>query len=138
MSEENKTIVRRLIEEVWNGRDLTVVDELCSVTFTMHDPSAPDLAKGPDAAKAYITAMVAAFPDLHMTIHDLLAEGDRVSLRWSAEGTHEGELNGVAPTSHRVSVHGQAIYRIADGMIEEDWIVVDTLGMLQQLGAIPS
>jgi len=137
MSEENKNLVRRLMEEAWNGRNFAVIDELCSASFTMYDPSAPKLANGPEAAKAYIGSLVAAFPDIHIRVHDLFGEGDRVSLRWSAEGTHQGELNGVPPTNRRVSVSGQAIYRIANGKIEEDWIIVDTFGMLQQLGVIP-
>jgi steroid delta-isomerase-like uncharacterized protein len=137
MSEENKDIVRRLIAEGWNGRNSAVIDELCSANFTMHDPSAPNLANGPEAAKAYIGALVAAFPDLHMQVHDLFGEADRVSLRWSAEGTHRGEFNGIPPTHKRVCVSGQAIYRLANGKIEEDWIIVDTYGMLQQLGVIP-
>ncbi len=136
MSEENKNLVRRLMAEAWNARHFSVIDELCSASFTMHDPSTPNLSKGPEAAKAYIGALVAAFPDIHLMVHDIFGEGDRVSLRWSAEGTHQGELNGVPPTNRRVSVSGQAIYRIADGKIEEDWIVVDTFGMLQQLGVI--
>ncbi len=138
MSEANKYLVRRLMEEAWNGQNLDVIDELCSTSFTMVDPSAPHLAAGPEAAKAYIAAMIAAFPDLQIRIQDLFGEGDRVSLRWSAEGTHRGELNGMAPTHRRVRVSGQAIYRMADGKIEEDWTIVDTYGMLQQLGALPS
>ncbi len=137
MSEANKHLVRRLMEEAWNGRNLDVIDELCSASFIMVDPSAPHLAPGPGAAKAYIASMITAFPDLQITIQDLFAEADRVSLRWCAEGTHQGELNGMAPTQRRVCVSGQAIYRIADGMIEEDWIIVDTYGMLQQLGVLP-
>jgi steroid delta-isomerase-like uncharacterized protein len=137
MSEANKHLVRRLITEGWNGRNFAVIDELCSADFTMHDPSAPHLANGPEAAKAYIGALVSAFPDLHMQIHDLFAEADRVSLRWSAEGTHQGDFNGIPPTNRRICVSGQAIYRIANGRIEEDWIIVDTYGMLQQLGVIP-
>lgn len=138
MSEENKDIVRRLIAEGWNGRNFDVIDELCLVNFTMNDPSSPHLANGPESAKAYIGALAAAFPDLHMQVHDLFGEADRVSLRWSAEGTHQGEFNGIAPTNRRICVSGQAIYRIANGKIEEDWIIVDTYGMLQQLGVIPS
>lgn len=137
MSEANKAMVRRLMEEGWNGRNLDVIDELCSASFTMVDPSAPHLPAGPEAAKAYIASLIAAFPDLRITIHDLFGEADRVSLRWSAEGTHQGDFNGLAPTDRRVCVSGQAIYRIADGRIQDDWIIVDTYGLLQQLGALP-
>ena len=137
MSEANKNLVRRLMEEAWNSRNLEVIDELCSASFTKVDPSASQLAAGPEAAKAYIAAMIAAFPDLQITIQDLFGEGDRVSLRWSAEGQHQGELNGMALTQRRVCVSGQAIYRMADGQIKDDWIIVDTYGMLQQLGVLP-
>ncbi len=137
MSEENKDIVRRLMTEVWNERNFAAIDELCSENFKIYDPSVPNLPTGPDAAKAYIGAFVAAFPDMKIQIHDLFGEGDRVSLRWSAEGTHQGELNGIPATNKRVSVSGQAIYRLAGGKIQEDWIVGDTFGLLQQLGVVP-
>jgi steroid delta-isomerase-like uncharacterized protein len=138
MSEQNKNIVRELMTEVWNNRNFGAIDELCSETFTIHDPSAPELPKGPEAAKAYIGAFVAAFPDIKIAVHDLFGEGDRVALRWSAEGTHQGELNGIPPTNKQVTISGHAIYRLADGKIEEDWITADSLGLLQQLGVIPA
>ncbi|MBI4693693.1 MAG: ester cyclase [Gammaproteobacteria bacterium] len=137
MSRENEELVRRLMTEVWNERKFDAIDELCSETFVIHDPSAPLLPTGPDAAKLYIGAFIAAFPDAKVEIHDLFAAGDRVALRWSAAGTHRGELNGIPPTHRHVSFTGLAIYRLANGRIEEDWVSADMLGLLQQLGALP-
>lgn len=137
MSAENKAIIRRLMDEVWNQRKLNVLDEICAPNFIIYDPSVPDLSRGPAGAKQYIGLFCAAFPDIQITVDDLFAEGDKVALRWSARGTHTGELMGIAPTGRPVAVTGHAIYRIAKGQIEEDWITGDTLGVLQQLGVIP-
>ena len=79
-----------------------------------------------------------AFPDVHMEIEDQIAEGDRVATRWVASGTHEGDLMGISPTGNRVTVAGTTIDRIADGQIAETWDNYDALGMMQQVGAIPS
>ena len=79
-----------------------------------------------------------AFPDVHMQIEDQIAEGDRVATRWVASGTHEGDLMGINPTGNRVTVAGMTIDRIADGQIAETWDNYDALGMMQQVGAIPS
>jgi predicted SnoaL-like aldol condensation-catalyzing enzyme len=137
MSAENKAIIRRLVDEAWNQHKLNVLDEICAPNFIIYDPSVPGLSRGPEGAKQYIGLFSAAFPDIQITADDIFAEGDKVALRWSARGTHKGELMGVAPTGKQVTVTGQAIYRIANGKIEEDWITGDTLGVLQQLGVIP-
>jgi ketosteroid isomerase-like protein len=137
MSAENKAIIRRVVDEVWNQRKLDVLDEICAPNFALYDPSVPGLSRGPEGAKQYVGLFCAAFPDIRVTADDLFAEGDKVALRWSATGTHQGELMGIAPTGKQVTVTGHAIYRIANGKIEEDWITGDTLGVLQQLGVIP-
>jgi steroid delta-isomerase-like uncharacterized protein len=82
--------------------------------------------------------MRAAFPDTRMTIEDEIAEGDKVVIRWTIRGTHKGEYMGIAPTGKEVTVTGISVYRIERGKIVEDWSNNDMLGMLQQLGAIPS
>ena len=79
-----------------------------------------------------------AFPDVHFTIDDLIAEGERVVIRWTVTGTHKGELQGIAPTGKHVTVTGMVMSRFVKGKVEEDWINFDALGLLQQLGVVPA
>jgi steroid delta-isomerase-like uncharacterized protein len=135
-TEELKAIVRRDVEEFWNARNLAKVDEFFAPTYANHEPNAPqvrDLA----AFKQYAAALFAAFPDLHVTIEDMVAEGDQVAKRYSITGTHRGEWLGLPPTGKPATITGITIYRIADGKIVECWWSYDALGMLQQLGVIP-
>jgi steroid delta-isomerase-like uncharacterized protein len=136
MSEQNKSLVRRVIEEVYNQGNLAVADELSASDLVIHLTSQE--IRGREGAKQYVAALRAAFPDLHMTIEDKIAEGDRLVTRWTARGTHMGEFQGIPPTGKQVRVAGTDIDRIADGKAVECWSHVDELGMMQQLGAIPA
>ena len=138
MSNENKAIIRRLIDEVWNQRRLEIVEEIVAPDAVIHSPTVPDLSRGPEGAKQYLRLFWTAFPNLKVTTDDMVAEGDKVALRWSARGTHQGRLMGIEPTGRQMTITGQAIYQIAAGKIKEDWINADALGMLQQLGVVPS
>lgn len=138
MSYANKAIIYRLMDEVWNGRKLEVLDEIVAPDAIIHSPTVPNVSRGPEGAKEYVRLFWAAFPDLRVTTDDMVAEGDKVALRWSAHGTHRGRLLGIEPTGKPMTITGQAIYQIRAGKIEEDWINADTLGMLQQLGVVPS
>ena len=137
MSTENKAIICRLIDKVWNQRKLDVLDEIIAPDAFIHSPTVPNLSRGPEGAKQYVQMFWAAFPDLWVTTDDLVAEGDKVALRWSASGTHKGKLMGIEPTGKPMTITGQAIYTIVRGKITEDWINADSLGMLQQLGVVP-
>jgi steroid delta-isomerase-like uncharacterized protein len=134
---ENKAISRRADEELFNRGNLDVADELFTPDFVYHDPAGGQL-RGPENVKGYAAMLRAAFPDLQQTIEDQIAEGDKVAYRWTARGTHEGELMGIAPTGKRVEFTGIAVARLADGRIEEMWENYDALGMMQQLGVVPS
>jgi steroid delta-isomerase-like uncharacterized protein len=138
MLEANKTISRRVIEEALNEGRLETVDELIAPTFVNHDPSATGELSGPDGMKQLVEGYRTAFPDLRVTIEDQLAEGDRVATRWTARGTHQGELMGIAATGKEATVTGLSIDRITDGKIVESWNNWDTLGLLQQLGVVPA
>ncbi len=137
-AEENKAISRRADEELFNRGNLDVADELFAPTFVYHDPVSHEEWRGPESVKRYATMLRAAFPDLHQTIEEQIAEGDKVAYRWTARGTHQGELMGIAPTGRRMTLTGIAIARLVDGKIEEIWENYDALGMMQQLGVIPS
>jgi steroid delta-isomerase-like uncharacterized protein len=138
MSEQNKALARRAIEEVWNQGKLAVIDELTAANAMFHDPSVPGRKfTGPEGMKQFVQIYRGAFPDVRLTINDQIAEGDKVVTRWTATGTHKGELMGIAPTNKSATVTGVDIDRYQDGKVVEAWASYDMLGMLQQLGVVP-
>jgi steroid delta-isomerase-like uncharacterized protein len=137
-TEQNKTVVRRFFDEVCNQRKLEIADELVAATHTLHDPSIPGAKPGPKGLAQTIATYQNAFNDAHWAVEEVLAENDKVVVRWTGHGTHTGELPGIPPTGKRVTVPGVWIFRIAGGQIAESWDVWDTMGMLQQLGVIPA
>lgn len=138
MSTENKNIGRRFIEEGFNRGNLAAADEIIAANFTNHDPGTPELPSGPDGYKQLVSTYRAAYPDLHLTVDDVLAEGDKVVVRWTARGTNNGELMGMPPTGKQVTTTGISILAIAGGKVTEQRVNWDTLGMLQQLGVVPT
>ena len=136
-AESNKALSRRLLEEAFNAGNIDVVDELVTTDVVNHDAALPEAMIGPEAAKATISGYRTAFPDLRITIEEQIADDQGVATRWSAKGTHEGDLMGMAPTGKQATVTGITIDRIVDGRIAESWTNWDTLGMLQQLGVVP-
>lgn len=136
MSESNKNAVRRLVEELWNKNSLAVADELFVANSTHHDAATPEVGKGPEGEKKRVTMYRAAFPDLRLTIEDMISEGETVVTRWSCRGTHKGELNGIAATGKQFTITGVTIARFASGKIAEGWVNWDALGMMQQLGIV--
>ena len=136
MSEENKAIVRRQEEELFTQGNLDAADEIYAPNYVGHDPSNPEDIRGQEAAKQAAADYREAFPDLQVTIEELIAEGDKVAARVRFRGTHQGELEGIAPTGRRVESTGIVISRIEGGKIAEDWANFDDLGLMRQLGAI--
>jgi steroid delta-isomerase-like uncharacterized protein len=140
--ELNKAIVRRLYEEVFNRRNLALADELAALESISHEDishEAPPgmVASGPDALRQVVQLLTAAFPDHHMTIEDLIAEGDKVVARATFSGTHHGMFLGIPPTGRPFIQQQIHIVRISDGKVTEHWTVRDDLGMMRQLGVIP-
>jgi steroid delta-isomerase-like uncharacterized protein len=136
-TEENKALIRRYAEEVWNRGNLDALDEFVSPDYLFTDPSGKVTIRGPRGLKQAVAAIRAVFPDHRLTIEDMIAEDDRVAWRWRMHGTHRGELMGVPPTGRRVTTTGVAVYRIRSGRIVERWGESDVLGLLGQLGALP-
>ena len=134
-TEENKALMRRLYEEVWNQGNMATVDELLAADYVLHDPA--HQVRGPEGFKAYVSAFRAAFPDLYATVEDQVAEDDRAAMRFSVIATHKGEFQGIPPTGKQITLSGINIQRFVDGKIAENWVSLDALGMLQQLGVIP-
>ncbi len=137
MSDANKTLVRRLFDEVWNKGHQQVADELFAQNYNHHDSSTPDLGRGPDSEKKRVTLYRNAFPDIRFTVEDLIAEGESVTARWSCHGTHKGELNGIAPTGRQFTISGISVARFTNGKMIEGYVNWDALGMMQQLGVVP-
>ena len=139
-TKDNKATVSRAIEEGWNQGHVAVFDELSAPNFIYHDPGAPDVRTNEDY-KRWVTEFLSAFPNLHITIDDLIAEGDRVTMRWTFRGTNTGDLVTPMPlpaTGKQVTGSGITIVRLVGGKAVEVWSQGDTLGFLQQLGVIPA
>jgi steroid delta-isomerase-like uncharacterized protein len=137
MSRENKAIVRRLFEEVWNERKLDVIGELISPSHALHDPNISGSQIGPDAYKQRVIWLTTAFPDLHFAIEDMVSEKDKLVVFWVISGTHKGEYEGIPPTQKKISVEGITINEIANGKILDSYVSWDALGLLRQLGHAP-
>jgi steroid delta-isomerase-like uncharacterized protein len=131
---------RRLLEQSFNDGRFDLIDELVAPEALNHDPGLPaqlrDL-RGGEGIKRIASMYREAFPDLRITVDDVIAAEDKVVLRWHSEGTHRGELAGLAPTGVRGSVTGISIDRWKDGKIVEVWAEWDNLGLARQLGAAP-
>ena len=134
--EENKAIVRRVFEEVWNQEKMDVVDEIFDTKIILHEPLGGDV-HGIEGYKQLVSMYLTAFAGGQFTIEEQIAEGDKVVTRFTATGTHSAELMGIQPTGVQVALTGIGISRLAGGKIVEGWDNWDTLGMLQQLGVVP-
>ena len=139
MSEANKALVRRWFEEVWNqGREATI-DELFAVDGVGYGLGDTEVTtRGPAELKPFVRNLRGALPDMHVTIEDCIAEGDRVVVRLNVDGTHNGGHLGVAPTGRPVRIAGLVVLRLANGKIVEGWNSWDQLGLLRQIGALPA
>jgi steroid delta-isomerase-like uncharacterized protein len=138
MSEQNKAAARRFFE-LWEAGETDRFEEVVAADAVDHDPQRPfPDERGAEAARKTAEMFLSAFPDTGYTVEQQVAEGDLVVTRWTASGTHEGELMGIPPTQKSVEVSGIAIDRFSDGKIAESWGNWDTIGLMQQLGAIPT
>jgi steroid delta-isomerase-like uncharacterized protein len=137
MSEENKEKARRFLQETLNEGNLGVVDEIVASDYVLHDPAIPEEIRGPEGIKGFVQMYRSAYPDTDITVEDQIAEGDDVVTRWTARGTHQGELMGIPPSGNRVEVTGITVDRFSGGKFVESWTSYDALGMMQQIGAIP-
>jgi steroid delta-isomerase-like uncharacterized protein len=137
-AEDNLAMNRRIFEECWNKGNLNALDEVVSSTYVAHDPAAPGGALDSTAFKQNVAMYRSAFPDVQFTLDEAYAVGDdHVVARWTAVGTHSGPLQGLPPTGKRATVTGITISRYANGKSVESYTNWDTLGLLQQIGAIP-
>jgi steroid delta-isomerase-like uncharacterized protein len=134
--EDNKAIARRYIEEVFNQKNLALVDELNPPDFVFHNASTT--MQGREPYKQYLSMLLTAYPDLHLTIEDMIAEGDIIAERVTVRGTHKGDFMGIPPTGKQMTITAIYIVRFANGKGIEVWANSDDLGAMQQLGVIPT
>ena len=138
MSGDSKALVRRFVERVANGHDLAAVDELCAPGHVLYHPALPRTVHGTsDFKRALAEVIWAPFPDHRLTVHDWIAEGDKVAIRISVSATNTGLLNGVPATGKRIEGTGIVVYRVAAGKIAESHIEEDILRMLFDLAVVP-
>ena len=136
-TEKNKAIIRRFWEEVFNGRKLSLIEELFTTDWVYHGVGGQNIY-GLKGLKEFLADYHNAFPDIQVKVENLIAEGDKVVSHVISHGTHKGELMGIAPTGKQVTVPVICISRFVDDKIGEDWEIIDLFGMLQQLDVIPS
>lgn len=136
-TEDNKALVRRFYDEVFNNKNMVGVDAFVAPNVIDHSlpPGAPGEIEG---VRQTIAMFLTAFPDLHLTLEDIIAEGDKVVVRWTMRGTHQGASLGMPPTGKQFTLPGISLVRLDGGMAAETWVSYDQLVMLQQLGLAPA
>jgi predicted ester cyclase len=135
-AEQNKALLRRIFEEAFNQNKPSVLDELIAPNFRTYDPPL-GMEPNREGFRQILAKYHATFPDMHLTIEDEFADGDYVIQRGYATGTHKGEFQGLPPTEKKVKINVIHIWRFANGKAVENWVQMDQLGLMQQLGAIP-
>ncbi len=131
--EESKTVTRRLIEELFNTGNQEIADEVLAAEYVDHSPSHPGLP-GPENLKRAVSEWRVAFPDTRNVIEDIVAEGDKVAVRWTTHATHQGEFMGIAATGNLIALTSFGIFRLSGGKIVESWDTFNVVEMMQQLG----
>ena len=133
-TESNKALVRRFIDEVQSGHDVDAIHRFMSSDFVNYAES-PGLPNDLNSVKHFLEKFFAAFPDVNVTIHSQVAEGDKVVTHKTFHGTHQGDFMGIAPTGNKIAFEAIEILTVAGDMITEHWAVGDNLGLMKQLGA---
>jgi steroid delta-isomerase-like uncharacterized protein len=136
----NRELFQRYFDEVANGGDLDGADEIFATDYLHHDPANPDPRPvvGPQGVKAHLESLKGAFPDLVFEIDDMVANGDSIVVRWTARGTNTGDYFGMPPTGKSIEITGMNTWNTRDGKAIEGWVNRDDMGLLQQLGVVPT
>lgn len=137
MSEANKAVVQRLIDEVLLKGNLDAVGEIIAPEYVVHDPSNPNRPGGIEGLKMFVGMFQAGLSDFEYVVEDMIGEHDLVSYRWTMRATHSGPFMNIPPTGNRIVITGMDMFRVKQGKIVESWAFADALGMLQQLGVLP-
>ncbi|RPJ20499.1 MAG: ester cyclase [Chloroflexi bacterium] len=136
-TEQYKAAVQNLIEKGFNQKDMSAFTDYFSPNLTDH-ALPPNLPGGLEGRTMFVSAFMSAFPDMHIHVEDTVIDGNKVVIRWSAHGTHKGDLMGIPPTGKEVSITGIAIDRFENGQSVEHWEIIDQMSLMQQLGVIPA
>lgn len=136
---EHKALTWRWLEKLNKGKAtfLATMDEHYATDYVYHGPTGEDI-RGLKNYKQYFSNFLDAFPDTHFTFDDIVAEGDKVVIRFTWTGTHKGEFQGIPPTNKKITIWGITIVRIVGGKTAEEWEMMDIMGFMQQLGVIPT
>ena len=137
-TEQNKALVRQMVEEIFNRGNIGRADEFLAPDFVEREELPPGIPRDREGVKQLTAMLHGAFPDFRATIDDMVAEGDKVVMRMTWRGTHKGEFMGIPPTGKSVSFGVIDIIRIAGGKFVEHWGQMDRMALMQQLGAIPA
>lgn len=135
-AEENRAVIRRAYEEVWNQRNVAVVDEIAAEDFLNH-AAPPDRQRGRQSLKDVVRMFERAFPDFRYEVLDVIAEDEKIAVRDVLTGTHDGDFMGISATGNQVTMEAIHIYRFSEGQLAEHWVARDDLGMMRQLGVMP-
>jgi steroid delta-isomerase-like uncharacterized protein len=136
-TEQNKALVHGMVEEIFNRGNMSLIDEFLAPDFIEREELPPGIPSGREGVIQLTAMLRSAFPDFKATIDDIIAEGDKVVIRQTWTGTHKGEFMGIPPTGKSVSIGVIDIIRVAGGKFVEHWGQMDTMGLMQQLGAVP-
>src|ERR1700756_4783276 len=140
--DDPKQLIHRFVEELWNERRIDVADAIFAKDCVTHQlqSGAPAAAvpRGPEAIKEHVAGWITSFRDLRSTIEQMLSEGDRVAMQLLMEGTHQGAWMGIPPSGKKMHIRMFTVHRVVQGKIVEDWVLVESLGIFQQLGVVPN
>ena len=137
VTEDMKETARRKFEDLWNKRQETLIEELFAPDFVGHDPSTAEPIRGVEGYREWMHAMIRGVPDLQFEVHEYVAEGAAVVVRWTLRGTQRGEWSGIPPTNRPVEITGMTLYRAVGGKLAEMYNEFDSLGLMRQLGLLP-
>jgi steroid delta-isomerase-like uncharacterized protein len=136
MSRSNQDVIRLVCEKVWGEGDVGLVDELYAENYVALNPT-PGLPAGREGVEIELTAYRQAFPDMRVTLEEMVSEGDKVVARYTIRGTNTGEMMGIPPTGKSAEISGVSIARLENGKVAEEFALTDMMGLFQQLGLAP-
>jgi len=139
--DDPKQLINRFVQELWNERRLDVADSIFAKDCVTHQlrsgVPADAVPRGPEAIKEHVAGWIASFPDLHFNIEQMVSEGDRVMTQMLMEGTHQGAWPGIPASGKKMQIRMFTVHRVVQSKIVEDWVLVESLGLFQQLGVVP-
>lgn len=140
--DDSKQLINRFVDELWNERRLDVADTIFAEACITHQLRSGALAdsvpRGPEAIKEHVAGWIASFPDLRFSVEQMLSDGDRVVTQLLMEGTHQGAWLGIPASGNKIQIRMFTVHRVQQGKIVEDWVLVESLGVFQQLGVVPN